>query len=114
MGAHRRKRGDTREPFRSLLAAGGVPVALTADDTVRFLMVQRVGSKAVQAVAGVLAPDSDPSDPYHGWVTYQPTAGDVDTAGIFRQEWEVTFVDGTKATFPSPEYNEVVIYEDLG
>jgi hypothetical protein len=48
-------------------------------------------------------------------VFYQPEAIDVDTAGNYAEEWEITYLDSTKETFPSDGKPQLVkITEDLG
>jgi hypothetical protein len=45
-------------------------------------------------------------------VTYEWQLGDTSVEGVYRQEWHVTFADGTEETFPS-EPNSIVIRESL-
>lgn len=70
------------------------------------------------------APESDsPADPINivadivdsakGIVSYLWQDGDTDIPGVYRSEWEVTFADGGVETFPSDDYNSVVIRADL-
>lgn len=73
--------------------------------TVRFLMKQIDGVKTVVAAAALTAPST---------VSFAPLSTDVDTAGLFRQEWEVTRADGKVVTYPSDEYNYVAVLADLG
>lgn len=40
--------------------------------------------------------------------------GDTDIAGVYRAEIQATFVDGTRATFPSRDWLDVLIADDLG
>lgn len=48
-----------------------------------------------------------------GNVKYVVAAGFPTTPGKYKQEWEITFSDGTKHTFPSDDYNYVEIIPDL-
>lgn len=45
-------------------------------------------------------------------VSYQWQAGDTDVAGVYRQEWEVTYAAGAVETFPT-EPNTIIIRADL-
>lgn len=94
------KRGDTKTAFSESLG-----VDLTGA-TVKFQMRSEDGV-LIRQDAAVTAPATS------GAVTYQPVADDVKFTGQFRQEWEVTFVDGKVQSFPVDGYNEVTIIEDL-
>jgi hypothetical protein len=47
-------------------------------------------------------------------VSYTSVAGDLIEVGKFDQEWEVTFSNGHKITFPSGSYNFIEIKAELG
>lgn len=40
--------------------------------------------------------------------------GETDAAGLFNGEFEVTYVDGGKESFPNDDYIRIVIESDLG
>lgn len=109
-----RKRGDTG-PFEARLTLNGAAENLDGT-SVRFLMAPAVAGEgpAVAAAAEVLQTGVAPDYADKGRVRYAPAAGDVGTAGVYRQEWEVTFGDGTVQTYPSSGAVDVVISADLG
>jgi hypothetical protein len=49
-----------------------------------------------------------------GQVQYDWGATDTDTAGLYRAEFQVTFANGIKRTFPANDYLYVDILPDLG
>jgi hypothetical protein len=102
MASVRIKQHDTAVQFTDTLEIDGSPVDLT-NCTVRFLMKGRTafsGFASVTSAAG-------------GTVSYKPTSGFPTRPGSYQQEWEVTFPDLTKLTFPSIGYNAVTIIADL-
>jgi len=102
------KRGDRREPIeRVLRGSDGNPVDLTGA-SVRFIMKTLEGVVKVDAGATIVG------TPSAGRVRYSWGATDTDTAGPFRAEFEVTFGDGTKQTFPNKDFIAVLVVEDLG
>lgn len=102
------KRNDRREPIeRTLKGSNGLAVDLTGA-TVKFLM--RLHGSAVLKVNAAATVVSAVG----GQVRYSWTAADTDTAGVYDAEFEVTFSDTTKQTFPNAEPIAVMVYEDLG
>ena len=102
------KQGDRREPIeRTLRGSDGVAVNLTGA-TVKFLM-RPEGGGAVKIDAAATVVDAPT-----GAVRYSWDSDDTDTAGKFEAEFEVTFGDGTKETFPNEEYIPVLIIDDIG
>jgi|SRR2546423_1145418 len=93
------KRGDTKAIFTDNLG-----VDLTGS-TVKFQM--RGDGILVRQNATIVSPATS------GQVSYQVVATDVQIPGQYRQEWEVTFADGSIQTFPVDDYNEVTIIDDL-
>jgi hypothetical protein len=65
------------------------------------------GVVKVNSPADVIAP------PTGGVVEYDWAAGDTDTQGTFKAEWEVTWEPGITQTFPTDGYNLIEIGEDL-
>ena len=96
---------DTAITFTDTLTVNGVASDLT-DAAVLFILKASDGT--VFSDAASLA-----SDPTTGGVSYQPGTGFPTAAGSYKQEWEVTYLDTTKLTFPSDGYNKVTIIEDL-
>lgn len=100
------KRNDTRK-WELTLLEGDVPVDLT-NATGALLFVKKGSTFVVNA--GTMVIDDAPA----GEVSYSPSASEVDEAGRFNAEVEVTFANGEIATFPSNGYFAVQIDEDLG
>lgn len=97
------KSQDTAVTFTDTLTLDGAAVNLTGA-TVLFLIANE--SLAFSGAATVVNAAS-------GTVRYLPGAGFPTTPGLYQQEWEVTFADASKLTFPSDRYNKVTILEDL-
>lgn len=101
------KRGDTRNCIKAILKnASGDPVNL-AGCGVKFHMAPlrqpAIVSRAVHiqdAAAGEV------------WVVWVP--GETDSTGIYRAEFEVTYQDGRRETFPNANYISIRILGDLG
>jgi hypothetical protein len=114
------KRGDT-EPIEAVLkdALGeaanlGTPPNLAA---VRFLAKPaKLGvGQVVDRVCEVLQNVDGLGNVLNkGKVRIPWQAGDVALAGTHRAEFEVTFIDGTKKTFPTRGYVDWTVYSDLG
>ena len=64
-------------------------------------------SLKVNATASIVGSASN------GIVQYVWTSNDTNQAGSFNAEFEVTFADGSKETFPNEEFLTVVIKPDL-
>ena len=101
------KQNDTSPAIEATLQdSDGEAVNLTSA-TARFLMRRRgrttakVSAEATitNAAAGVVQYDWDPAD--------------TDTPGQYEAEFEVTYSDGTKETFPSRGYISIVIVDDI-
>ena len=100
------KRGDTRHAIRAVLKnTQGTPVNLSGC-SVSFYMAP-LGrpptiSRAVDihdALAGEV------------WVVFAP--GETDVSGVYRAEFQVTYGDGRKETFPNDGYISIQILSDL-
>lgn len=101
------KRGD-RLPLldRTLLDENDDAVDLTGA-TVRFIMrAYGATNPKISAAATVL-------DAPTGRVRYSWTANDTDTAGHYQAEFEVTFSNGRKETFPNDHHLTVDVVADL-
>lgn len=104
MPDHKMKQHDTRPPIRATLTNFG-PLS---GASVKFIMRLKGSTTPKVNTNGVI------EDPDAGVVRYDWTAADTDLAGSFDAEWQVTYGDGGKETFPGDEtYNRVVISPDL-
>ena len=104
------KRGNTSPAIQATLTDGdGAAVVLTGA-TVRFHMRADGGDPAlaadVDAPAVIVAAAG-------GQVRYDWAPADVDVAGWFRAEWEVTYGDGAVETFPNDRDLIILIREGL-
>ncbi len=100
------KRGDTRHAIRAVLKdATGSPVNLT-DCTVSFHMAP-LGRSAV------VSREVDIHDALAGevWVVFAP--GETDVSCVYRAEFQVTYGDGRRETFPNNGYINIQILSDL-
>lgn len=78
-----------------------------AGATVAFIMKpQQGGTVKVNAPAVI-------EDQAACLVRYDWATGDTDTVGDYNAEWQVTFADGRKRTFPTDTYNTVRVVADL-
>lgn len=101
--------GDLTPPIQAtLLNELEQPVDLTAMTAVKFLMKRRDGTIKVNGNAVLVGPAVDSK------VKYQWVALDVDTPGDYDGEFEVTWSDGSKTTFPNNGYILVRIKRQLG
>ncbi len=101
------KRGDTRTAIKAaLLDADGNPVELTGA-TVRFVVAGLSDGKTMDRQADIVNPADG-----HVLVVFEP--GDTDQAGMYRAEFEATFGDGRKETYPNDGYITIEIMPDLG
>lgn len=102
------KRGDTRpSPLAQLLDGAGNAVDLTGA-AVRFKARLNDGAPLkIDAAAVVVAPATD------GWVRYDPTLADTDTAAEYLAEWQVTFADGSIVTWPGEGHDTFAVAADL-
>jgi len=101
------KQNDTSPAMLATLQdADGNAVNVTGA-TVRFHM-RAVGSTTVvvdEAATIVTALD--------GLVRYDWQAADTDTIGSYQAEFEVTYADATRETFPNDAYIRVEIIDDI-
>jgi hypothetical protein len=100
------KRGDYRAAIKaSLKDASGQPVNL-ANCIAKFLMADLRGKVKVSRDAII-------QDAVNGIVWFIFEANEVDEAGTFLGEFEVTYADGRVETFPNEGYMTVRINQDL-
>ena len=113
------KKGNTAIAIAVTLSDANGAVSL-ANATVRFRMRSWDGISSpaggTAKVDAAATPDPDQVT-NRGKVTYTWQAADVDTPGLYACEWEVTFSDGAKVTFPrddeSPSYDAVRVWPNL-
>lgn len=106
------KRGDTGPPAIVTCLDGSDPVDLTSATSVKFLMgdVAANGNATVK-VNGVA---SFAADRTSGNVIYNWGSTDLNTAGIYKAEVEVTWTGGQKQTFPAGGYLTINVVADIG
>lgn len=103
------KAGDHGFAISTTLSDGGGPLQNLDGATILFKMKP--------------APESDSdADPFSaaatfdagtGLTSYVWQSGDTDTPGLYRAEWQVTFLDGSRVTFPADEWDEILIHDSL-
>ena len=102
------KQGDTAPKLSvTLKDENNAVVPLTAASSVVFHMYDADMNQRVDAGAATI------DDAANGKVSYQWQAADTAVAGKFFGEFEVTWNDGTKTTFPNYRYLEIVIRGEL-
>jgi BppU N-terminal domain len=106
-GRIRIKEGDTR-PLHAVLKADGKIMPLTGA-TVLFNMKPRLVGQGSTVTDGPV----EITDEAAGAVLYRWQPQDVDTPGLHRGEFEVTFGDGTVETFPNGDWLDIEILADL-
>ncbi len=106
---------DTAPPIEATLKAGTPAVAVDIQNaSVEFHMLDSTGTVKVNA-AGNVDQVGDGSDGTKGDVSYDwdGAAGDTDTPGKFKAEWQVTFADSTIRTFPTPGVTNILVHGEL-
>ena len=94
------KQNDTRPALYAQLLQDGSPVDLTGC-TVRFNMSSGLSREAII------------TDATNGCVRYDWQEGDTAVPGVYAAEFEVTFPDGTRETFPNDGFLEIVITREV-
>lgn len=101
------KRGDTRNCIKAILKdASGDPVNLAGCD-VKFHMAPLRQPAIVSRAAHI-----EDAEAGEVWVVWVP--GETDSTGIYQAEFEVTYQDGRRETFPNKGYISLLIQDDLG
>ena len=84
------------------------PIDLTDADEVVFTMVKNGASTPkINKVAAVL------EDAINGEVHYNWQAGDTDTIGTYKGEFEIVWAEGITQTLPQDDYIKVIIKDDI-
>ena len=100
------KANDEKPSIQATLAAGGSPVNL-AGATVHFILADKTsGTVKVNAAAVIV-------DAAAGVVRYDWIAADTGAPGSYQAEWQVTWGDGGRQTFPTLTYHSVDVLADL-
>jgi hypothetical protein len=99
------KRGDTSPALRFALSPASVN--LTAASVV-FNMRHVSGTvKLNRKAASIITATGTPT------VEYEWATDDTDTAGLYQAEFEVTYNDATRETFPNGDFITVLITGDI-
>jgi len=99
------KRNDTSPSL--LYALTPLTVDLTGAAVV-FNMRNESGTVVISREAAVVVTATGTPTVRYDW-----QAGDTDTAGAYRFEFEVTYADDTVETFPNYSFGDVTISEDI-
>lgn len=100
------KQGDRLPVISAVLKdSAGAAVDLTGA-TAKLNIVDDAGT-AVSRTATISATPTD------GTITYDWVADDVDVAGSFYFEYEITFPSGLKQTFPNNKHLTLEIIDDI-
>lgn len=99
------KRGDTSP---SLIYALDPATVVLTGSTVRFNMRLSGGAVKVSRAAAVIVNATGAPTVRYDW-----QAGDVDTAGFYDAEFEVTYAGGAVETFPNSDFIRVNITGDI-
>ena len=110
MGSRTIKRHDTHVmAWARFLDEGGTPLNLTGCTVVYTLRDQETGAlRITRAAASIRNQTTNP-----GEVLYQFTAAQTATVLYGPEEWEVTYTDATKESFPVGETVIVTIEADV-
>jgi hypothetical protein len=101
------KRGDTHNCIKAVLkGANGSVVDLTGC-SVKFHMAPLRQPAIVSRATHI-----EDAEAGEVWVVWAP--GETDAAGFYQAEFEVTYQDGKRETFPNNGYISLLIQNDLG
>lgn len=109
---YRVKRGDTPGIVRGTLSDHDGPVDISTASEVRLLIRKR--NAPALKVSAVVTNEDDGTPAARGRWSYTWAPADLDTAGTYDVEVQVTWADGDRITFPTHGHNELVIEGDLG
>lgn len=107
---------DTWPPIEAYIEDEKGPVPLMGA-RVEFLMREVDGDKFVQGIGEAINPNVIATNPNVRY-TWRSDKSDTNVAGVYRAVFKVVFAPGTlderEETFPSGEYIDVILKEDLG
>lgn len=101
------KEGDRLPELEATLYGANDEVAPLNGSTVTFILSDKATGTLLLNSPAVLV-DAD-----LGQVKYAWAIGDTDMAGSYRGEFEVTYGDGRRLTFPNDSYIDIKIVPDL-
>lgn len=114
---YRVKRGDRPGFLRGTCRDENGVVRLHEASEARLLIRRRAESRSNPGPLKVSAPVTildTPDGAAPGRWEYRWGATDLDTAGVYSVELQVTWPAGERLTFPTHGYNELIIEDDLG
>lgn len=104
------KRNDTKvTPWARFLDEDGTPINLTGVTVVYTLQDRGTGLNKVDRAAATVRDQTT----WPGEAFFQFEPEDIDTAMDAEEEWELTYTDGLKESFPVGESVLVTIQADL-
>ena len=56
---------------------------------------------------------ADANDLGHGWIGYEPIAGDVDVPGTYVYRWRILFADASQVSFPNKDWKRIDVVAEL-
>lgn len=106
------KRGDSRPAFRAQLLDEATTPATAVDLTAASAAKLLLRKPDDTVLSPTLTVENQTTNT--GWVNRTWGATDLDIAGTYDLEIEVTWNDGKIQTFPANEYGHIVVAQDLG
>lgn len=106
------KRGDLEPDLVVDLVAAPTTVDLTL--VASWKILGRLRGTSTLIINGVPTIAVDPVSKYKAVATYQYVSPQTAVAGLLLIEFEATWPDGHKQTFPTAGYIQIRISEDLG
>ena len=101
------KAHDRLPAIQATLLASDTAVDLSTATGVKFIMATAVGATPKVNATAVI------EDAAAGVVRYDWLAVDTDAPGSYLAEWQVTWADGRKQSFPTLTYHTVDVLADL-
>jgi hypothetical protein len=102
------KLGDTEPPLETTLWRGtsSTPASLVGATQVKLIITTRPGVTPDQYIGTVVSASG-------GTVRYEWVGNEFLTAGTYIAEWQVTYNDGSIATFPNDKEFHIIVRADL-
>lgn len=102
------KQNDTAPSIEAILTdSSGRARSMTNASQVRFNMSKEDGTNVITAGIGSIV------NAAKGVVAYEWEAGDTASTGVHNAEFEITYVNGQRETFPNNSYIKVIVKEEL-
>ena len=101
------KVGDRKPTLQATLWEGENETAVNLTGATVKLLVRKSGSSTTQSLTAAIVTAAS------GIVKYEWAGTEFTTAGLYLAEWEVTFSDGTKGTFPNDGHFKIQVTDDL-